>query len=140
MPLTSSNHLDVYLSWQLLKRVRKLQERTQVKLVLNTQRYAPTEKLAQKQAGFCRVFGNVTRVLILWALAEKELSVGAIAEEVGSSMQNVSQHLGIMKAHNIVSSRRDGQTIYYRIKRDVLAEKCFGLLPANVSEAHNEVP
>jgi len=107
--------------------------------MINSQRYAPIERLALRQAGFCRVFSNARRVLILWVLAEKELSVGAIAEEVGSSIQNVSQHLGIMKAHNIVSSRREGQTIYYRIEREVLAENCFGLLQANESEVHHEV-
>lgn len=110
-----------------------------MKTMFSTQRYAPIEKLAQKQAGFCRVFSNARRVLILWALAEKELSVGAIAEEVGSSMQNISQHLGVMKAHNIVSSRREGQTIYYRIEREALAENCFGLLQANMFETCNEV-
>ena len=111
-----------------------------MKPVFNAQRYAPMEVQAQEQAGFCRVFSNARRILILWALAEKELSVGAIAEEVGSSMQNVSQHLGVMKAHNIVSSRRDGQTIYYRIERETLAEKCTGLIQAEITETCNEVP
>lgn len=111
-----------------------------MKSAFNLQRYAPMKNLAQEQAGFCRVFSNARRVLILWALAEKELSVGAIAEEVGSSMQNVSQHLGVMKAHNIVSSRREGQTIYYRIERETLAEKCIGLLQAKMSDVCNEVP
>lgn len=102
------------------------------------QRYAPSEMLAQKQATFCRVFGNARRVLILWVLAEKELSVGAIAEAVGSSVQNISQHLGIMKAHKIVSSRREGQTVYYHIERETLEDKCLGLLQAKVLEAHKD--
>jgi DNA-binding transcriptional ArsR family regulator len=133
------HRLTVYLSQQLLKRFEKHQARTPMDTILKPHRYAPEEKLAKKQASFCRVFSNARRVLIIWALAEKELSVGAIAEEVGSSIQNISQHLGIMKAHNIVTSRREGQTIYYRIEREVLKEKCFGLLQENMSEIRNEI-
>jgi DNA-binding transcriptional ArsR family regulator len=86
------------------------------------------KQLTEKQAEFCSVFSNARRVQILWVLGDRELSVGAIAEAVGSSLQNVSQHLGKMKEHNIVSARREGQTIYYRIEREALSEKCLGLL------------
>ena len=96
------------------------------------------ERLAEEQANFCSVFSNARRIQILWALADRELSVGAIAEAVGSSLQNVSQHLSRMKDTNIVSSRREGQTIYYRIEREALTEQCRGLLQANASEVRNE--
>jgi len=96
------------------------------------------EHLAEEQAKFCSVFSNARRIQILWALADRELSVGAIAEAVGSSLQNVSQHLSKMKGSNIVSTRREGQTIYYRIEREALIEQCRGLLQANASEVRNE--
>jgi len=54
-------------------------------------------------------------VLILRALSEREMSVGEIAAEVGTSMQNTSQHLHLMKERGILESRREGQTIYYRV-------------------------
>jgi DNA-binding transcriptional ArsR family regulator len=94
------------------------------------QRDMSLERHAAEQAKYCRVFSNATRVQILWTLADGELSVGAIAEAVGSSMQNISQHLSMMKAYNIVSARREGQTIYYRIKREALVDHCLGLLHA----------
>jgi ArsR family transcriptional regulator, virulence genes transcriptional regulator len=94
------------------------------------QRDGTLERHASEQAKYCRVFSNATRVQILWTLADGELSVGAIAEAVGTSMQNISQHLSMMKSYNIVSARRDGQTIYYRIDRDVLAARCLSLLHA----------
>jgi ArsR family transcriptional regulator, virulence genes transcriptional regulator len=94
------------------------------------QEEASMEHQAEEQAKYCRVFGNARRVQILWALADRELSVGAIAEAVSSSLQNVSQHLSIMKQHNLVTSRREGQTIYYRIKADSLEDHCLGLLRA----------
>jgi DNA-binding transcriptional ArsR family regulator len=90
--------------------------------------------LAAEQANFCSVFSNPRRVMILWVLTDRELSVGAIAEAVGSSLQNVSQHLSKMKDYNIVSSRRDGQTIYYRIEPGGLSDHCSGLLQAKYPE------
>ena len=86
------------------------------------------DRAAEIQAKYCRVFSNARRIQILWALADGELSVGAIAEAVGSSLQNVSQHLSVMKVYNLVSSRREGKTIYYRTEKEVLEEHCLGLL------------
>jgi DNA-binding transcriptional ArsR family regulator len=96
------------------------------------------ERLVEEQAKFCSVFSNARRIQILWALGDRELSVGAIAEAVGSSLQNVSQHLSRMKDYNIVSSRREGQTIYYRIERETLIARCLSLLRANASEVRSE--
>jgi DNA-binding transcriptional ArsR family regulator len=86
------------------------------------------ERVAEDQAKYCSVFSNTRRIQILWALAESELSVGTIAEVVGSSLQNVSQHLSLMKTYNLVESRREGHTIYYRIKKECLVDHCLGLL------------
>lgn len=83
---------------------------------------------ARLQAEFCRIFSNSRRVMILWALSKRELSVGEIAEVVGSSLPNVSQHLSLMKDVQLVASRRCGQTIYYRIDLERLKECCSGLL------------
>jgi DNA-binding transcriptional ArsR family regulator len=80
--------------------------------------------LAQSQAGICGVFGNPNRVLILWALGEREMSVGDIASAIDCSLQNTSQHLRLMKDKDILASRRDGQTIYYRIKQNKWMEGC----------------
>jgi DNA-binding transcriptional ArsR family regulator len=72
-------------------------------------------KSAQSQAELCGVFGNPSRVLILWVLGERELSVGNIASAIECSLQNTSQHLHLMKGKGILTSRRDGNTIYYRV-------------------------
>jgi DNA-binding transcriptional ArsR family regulator len=93
------------------------------------------ETTAHEQAYFCRVFSNATRVQILWALRDEEMSVGAIADAVGASLPNVSQHLSVMKGCRVVSSRRAGQTIYYRVDREVLESQCSGLLKIE----HNKV-
>ena len=88
------------------------------------------KELAERQAELCRVFGNATRILILWILADRELAVTDIANEVGTSLQNVSQHLAMLKAHEIVSPRRVGHTIYYRLSDHEWIKECPVLLKA----------
>jgi len=66
----------------------------------------------------------------------QELSVGEIAEEIGTSLQNASQHLRLMKDRDIVKSRRVGQIVYYRIAENELMERCSSLinLPNSLTE------
>ena len=90
--------------------------------------------LAEKQAELCKVFGNASRILILWSLTDRELPVGEIADEVGTSLQNISQHLAVLKEHRIVVSRREGQTIYYRIADNEWIHDCPVILK---SPRHN---
>ncbi|MEW5869757.1 MAG: metalloregulator ArsR/SmtB family transcription factor [Chloroflexota bacterium] len=84
--------------------------------------------LAERQAAFCRMVGNSRRLIILWMLSKEELSVNEIADRVGSSLQNVSQHLNLLKKSRIVTSRRDGQTIYYQIVDHEYLRNCPALL------------
>lgn len=77
-----------------------------------------TFELAKSRAEICRVFGNPNRVLILWTLGMREMSVSAIASVIDASLQNTSQHLRLMKDKNILTSRRVGNTIFYRVKQN----------------------
>ena len=86
--------------------------------------------LAENQAEICGVFGNANRVLILWALGGREMSVGEIASAIDCSLQNTSQHLRLMKDKNVLASRREGHTIYYRIEQSEFMEGCRLLLQA----------
>ena len=86
------------------------------------------KELAEKQAEHCKLFGNTSRIMIVWSLSSGEMPVSEIAEEVGTSLQNISQHLSLLKGHGIVSARRDGQTIYYRISDDEWIRECPVLL------------
>ena len=70
---------------------------------------------ARRQSSLCRIFGNPNRMLILWTLAEGECSVGEVALAIEASLQNTSQHLHLMQARGILESRREGNTIYYRL-------------------------
>jgi len=92
------------------------------------------KELAIKQADLCKLFGNASRILILWSIIDGERPVSEIAEEVGTSLQNISQHLALLKEHNIVSARRDGQTIYYRIAENQWIKTCPILTKPLISE------
>jgi ArsR family transcriptional regulator len=80
---------------------------------------------ATARAEICSLFGNPTRVLILWTLSEKEHSVGEIAGIVGTSIQNTSQHLRLMRDKGLLVSRREGNTVYYCLQDDTLPLGCL---------------
>jgi len=88
---------------------------------------------AKKQAAICSLFGNARRILILWTLAECEKPVSEIAEVIESSMQNTSQHLRLMRERGILETRRDGQSIYYRVAESELRKRCKFILDAGDS-------
>ena len=90
------------------------------------------KELAEEHAEVCKLFGNVSRILILWSLSDREVPVSEIADEVGTSLQNVSQHLALLKKHGIVTARRDKQTIYYRIADIEWIRECPLLVKAPV--------
>ena len=84
---------------------------------------------ADELAEIFSIFGNAKRIQIFWSLDGTEKSVNEIAQAINSSMQNTSQHLRLMKAKNILESRRNGQSIYYRIADSDIANFCRLLLP-----------
>jgi ArsR family transcriptional regulator, lead/cadmium/zinc/bismuth-responsive transcriptional repressor len=62
------------------------------------------------------IAGNATRLRIIFLLAElKEVCVCDIADILGVTMSAVSQHLAKFKAHGLVKTRRDAQTLYYSL-------------------------
>jgi len=82
----------------------------------------------QEQAALHQVLSNPSRLLILRFLAEKEMSVGEIAEKINASLQNTSQHLRLMKDKGILEARRDGQTIFYQIAANEFGANCKRML------------
>jgi DNA-binding transcriptional ArsR family regulator len=77
---------------------------------------AGLEERAGEAARLLKLLANENRLLILCQLvAEKEMSVGALAESVGLSQSALSQHLGKMREEGLVATRREAQTVFYRI-------------------------
>jgi DNA-binding transcriptional ArsR family regulator len=70
---------------------------------------------AAEASHFLRNIANEKRLLTLCQLMEGERSVGHLAELVGLSQSALSQHLNRLRQDKLVETRRDGQTIYYRL-------------------------
>ena len=75
----------------------------------------PEEDTLYDLAEFFKIFGDSTRIRILYALYERELCVCDIASLLGLTQTAVSHQLHILKANKIVKARRDGKTIFYSL-------------------------
>ena len=75
-------------------------------------------------AEFCKVLANRKRLMILALLSKHELSVGEIVKSLEMRLTNISQHLRVLRSHNIVKRRKEGQTVYYSLADPRLIEAC----------------
>lgn len=73
------------------------------------------EESAGRAANLLRLLGNEKRLMVLCQLADGELSVGALQAMIGLSQSALSQHLALMREQGLVATRRESQTIHYRI-------------------------
>ena len=78
----------------------------------------PTDELLCDLSDLFRLFGDTTRVKILFSLFESEMCVCAIAELLGMTQSAISHQLKILKDANLVANRREGKTIYYFLADD----------------------
>jgi DNA-binding transcriptional ArsR family regulator len=65
-----------------------------------------------------RMLADATRIRVLWALTEGELSVNELAEKVGKPAPSVSQHLAKLRMARLVRTRREGTTIFYSLENE----------------------
>ena len=70
---------------------------------------------AAPAADLLKSLANPYRLQVLCLLAEGELSVGEINQCIPLSQPALSQHLGVLRADKLVQTRREAQTIYYRV-------------------------
>lgn len=76
---------------------------------------AVLEANADEVVATLSAMANPKRLLVMCNLLAGEKSVGDLAKIVQLSSTALSQHLGKMRALRLVTTRRDGQTIYYRL-------------------------
>jgi len=88
------------------------------------------QKNSAKAADLLKTMSNQHRLLILCHLGDGELSVSQLNERVLLSQSSLSQHLAKLRQEGIVETRRESQTIYYRIATPV-AMDIIGLLYEN---------
>jgi len=77
---------------------------------------------------FCRALADDTRQQILVMLVEKEMCVGDIVEAFDLSQPSISHHLSVLKQFHLVTSRKEGQQVFYSIDRNNVVECCGQLM------------
>lgn len=82
---------------------------------------------ACEAAGLLKILANDRRLMVLCELLKGERSVGELEDIVGLSQSALSQHLARLRRGRLVKTRRESQTIYYRIA-DPGVEKIVGAL------------
>lgn len=85
----------------------------------------PLEEEIVDIADFFKVFGDPTRLKILFLLEMGERGVNAISEELGMQQSTISQQLKLLRARRLVRYKKDGRNVLYRLNdehiHDILA-------------------
>ena len=76
------------------------------------------QQSAGEAAEMLSALANTNRLMILCHLLNGEMSVLPLAEAVGMSQSALSQQLAKLRALRLVTTRRDGRTIYYSVASD----------------------
>jgi DNA-binding transcriptional ArsR family regulator len=85
------------------------------------------DSIRRLKAGIFQALGHPTRIAILELLDRGELSAGALIIELGMEQANVSQHLSVLRAQQIVLTRKAGNQVFYSV-RDPVILKVLALL------------
>ncbi len=78
----------------------------------------PKEELLYDLAELYKVFGDSTRIKILFALYENEMCVCGIAELLNMTQSAISHQLKVLRQNKLVKFRREGKTIFYSLSDD----------------------
>lgn len=75
-------------------------------------------------AAYFSVLSEPTRLKIMHAVCNGERSVSDIVAETGGTQTNVSRHLGLMHRHGVLTRRREGTQIFYRVADPTMVDLC----------------
>jgi ArsR family transcriptional regulator len=78
----------------------------------------PDEEILYNLAELYKVFGDSTRIKILYVLSESEMCVCDIALLLSMSMSAISHQLRVLKQSRLVKFRREGKTVFYSLADD----------------------
>ncbi|GAP76829.1 transcriptional regulator, ArsR family [Pseudoalteromonas sp. SW0106-04] len=73
---------------------------------------------AEQAQSLLKILANKNRLMILCSLQQGELSVSQLNDAVPLSQSALSQHLAVLRNENMVTTRRESQTIYYQLCDD----------------------
>ncbi len=110
----------------------------------NTINFYNSEEGAILTANALKAMAHPLRWKILCTLGNNELSVGEIVDKTGTSQSNISQHLDQLKNKHILTSRKEANRVYYRIRNDQLLMLIDTmrtvLCPANLNDSRPRHP
>lgn len=75
-------------------------------------------------ANICKALASPIRIEIIDILGDKELTFGEIQEITGVLKSNLSQHLSLMVANGILSQRKEGLNMYFKLSTEKIAIAC----------------
>ncbi len=87
-------------------------------IVARLKNQLPDDETTLQLAEMFKVFGDNTRIRILWTLFDKELCVYDIADALKMSQSAISHQLKTLKQARLIKSRRDGKNAFYSIDDD----------------------
>ena len=76
---------------------------------------APADEIVCKLSDVFKVFGDPTRIKMLWALFDNELCVYDITQKLGMTQSAISHQLRVLKEARLVRARRDGKNTFYSL-------------------------
>lgn len=82
---------------------------------MNNNRNIPSQNTIDELANVFKIFGDSTRIKILYSIYEKELCVYDIANSINMTQSAVSHQLSILKNARLVKSRKEGKTVFYSL-------------------------
>ena len=75
----------------------------------------PSDEILDRMESVLNIASDFTRLKIMYAIMKEEKSVSEIVEEVGASQSLVSHQLSVLKNDDLVSTRKDGTKVFYRL-------------------------
>ena len=87
-------------------------------IVNQVKRDMPDEEVLYDLAELFKIFGDSTRIKILYVLFASEMCVCDISETLGMSMSAVSHQLRMLREAKLVTSRREGRSVFYSLCDD----------------------
>lgn len=84
-------------------------------IVEKVSKVMPDESVLYDAAELLKVFGDSTRIRIIFVLCQSEMCVCDIADLLGMTQSAISHQLRVLKQARLVNARRSGKTIYYSL-------------------------
>lgn len=85
---------------------------------------AELDEVFDALASYFSVLSEPTRLKIMHAICQEEKSVTQILKEVGATQTNISHHLGLMYQSGVVTRRKEGNVVLYRVADSTMVDVC----------------